>query len=566
MAKLSAAAVIRSIRQLASLDIPSKRRAALEAFLVAKRLSVVGAAVTINEVNVLVGAIFNVLPDHPRGRIQPFDRNHEAAGVAPKWGLREGSGRMTVWNMTTRGQPNLASSLFTGGDIRSGLLPNAADVLGQLLTPKPSIDALKVFLLRDDEFAGMPTAAQLNARLTEKFGIASDELARFTAPEPSLGVPLGGEPEWASTLLPVDLSPASGPDVTVAVPVIPVEAELIVDERVRRMVRLAIASSRAVLLVGPPGTGKTALLHETIEDIRSSPTSYGFSQPIGAPLWQTPEESWSTRDLLGGETLVAGGTLRFRPGFVLDAIGQNRWVVLDEANRADMDKIFGGMLTWLSGRSVKLGRASTDMDSPPIEIGWNRGQPECVTSGTEGLAGAQVTMVSYLAGDDWRLLGTYNAVDAQRVFRFGQALGRRFARVPIPPMQPAQFTQLVESEGADLPEQARRAVREAYAAHYTSLQQLGPALFLGVLAYIRAGVGNASGGTIEPPDGTAVPNGPAGALTRLIAEGYLVHLGTWLARLEPKELAELEQKLVTEAAVIPQAEWQWLTQMLPSLA
>ena len=102
MPKLAAAAVIESIRQLASLDLSSRQASALEAFLTAKRLAVVGGEVSINAVNQVVGELFNLLPDHLSGRIQPFDRNPDVAEPFPKWRLREGSGRKTVWNMTTR--------------------------------------------------------------------------------------------------------------------------------------------------------------------------------------------------------------------------------------------------------------------------------------------------------------------------------------------------------------------------------------------------------------------------------------------------------------------------------
>ena len=315
------------------------------------------------------------------------------------------------------------------------------------------------------------------------------------------------------------------------------------------MVKTAIASSRAVMLVGPPGTGKTALLSEIIDEIRASPTAYGFGHDILEPLWQTPEEGWSTRELLGGETVVEN-RIRFRPGLVLDAISSDRWVVLDEANRADMDKIFGGMLTWLSGRSVKLGRASTSVDAPLVELGWDQTQPLSTATGLEGLSEPSVSTIKYLAGRDWRLLGTYNAVDAQRVFRFGQALGRRFARVPIPPMAPDQLEQLVERKASDLSEPVRRAVADLYHAHYDSSQPLGPAAFLEVLAYVRAGSND-----------TASADSDA-----LVVEGYLVHVGTWLARMDPTELDELHRRIVGEAAAMSEEGWQWLTTLLPSLA
>src|SRR5260370_218050 len=98
MPRISADAVAEAVRRLATLDLPSRQGAALEAFLTAKRLAVTGGEISINSVNQIVGELFNVLPDHPRGRVQPFDRNSDAPVLAPKWRLRANSGRMTVWN------------------------------------------------------------------------------------------------------------------------------------------------------------------------------------------------------------------------------------------------------------------------------------------------------------------------------------------------------------------------------------------------------------------------------------------------------------------------------------
>ena len=98
-----------------------------------------------------------------------------------------------------------------------------------------------------------------------------------------------------------------------------------------------------------------------------------------------------------------------------------------------MDRIFGGLLTWLSGQDVTLGTVSPSIGSPQVQLGWSGRD----VFGRERRAAHHpgrraAGPVRYLAGTEWRLLGTYNALDAQRVFRFGHALGRRFLRVPIP--------------------------------------------------------------------------------------------------------------------------------------
>jgi hypothetical protein len=114
----------------------------------------------------------------------------------------------------------------------------------------------------------------------------------------------------------------------------------------------------------------------------------------------------------------------------MNCIRDDRWLVLDETNRADMDKIMGPVLTWLSEQEVEIAR-TRPTGGQPIHLGW-ADSPESRVSTEDGPEGA----IRYLAGKDWRLLGTYNPQDAQRVFRFGQALSRRFVLVPIPALLP----------------------------------------------------------------------------------------------------------------------------------
>jgi len=175
---------------------------------------------------------------------------------------------------------------------------------------------------------------------------------------------------------------------------------LVLDPRIKRMLRLSIASAKAVMLVGPPGTGKTTLLDEMLHESQDDPGAYGLSQSPEGVRVVTPEEGWTTRELLGGETVDDSGRLRFRPGLVLEAIRDNQWLFLDEANRADMDKIFGGLLTWLSHKPVIIGRVGPGLQAPAVLLEWGS-EPECSVEGYERLEhGAGQEPVRF-TGDSW---------------------------------------------------------------------------------------------------------------------------------------------------------------------
>lgn len=56
------------------------------------------------------------------------------------------------------------------------------------------------------------------------------------------------------------------------------------------MVRTAVASRPAVMLVGPPGTGKSQLINELLSDIAKDPAIVGMSEAYEA-LTVTPDEA-----------------------------------------------------------------------------------------------------------------------------------------------------------------------------------------------------------------------------------------------------------------------------------
>ncbi|MBA2643112.1 MAG: AAA family ATPase [Actinobacteria bacterium] len=469
-----------------------------------------------------------------------------------------------------------------------------------------------------------PTRDELVAFALERLGLPNDGSHDLCQTNPPI-LRADGDDTWSSTHfgnVPLTLDDVAEVCESVDPQAAPVGADggaitavtishaaLELDDYVRRILRISIASSKAVMLVGPPGTGKTELVFEIEQMLAGgSGSALGITSPPSGIMTVTPDDEWSSTTLIGGIMLDEERKLTFRPGYVLEAIAANSWLLLDEANRGDLDKIFGGLLTWLAGQRVQVGRTSTAHDAQPIFLEWSDDE-DCNVDGVEQLEpGATVTRpVRFIAGKNWRFLGTFNPVDAQRVFKLGQALGRRFRRVPIPPPQVNRFESLLAQRAASLEPAMRAAIVQIYRVHDDFEPPLGAAPFLDLCEYLltAATISNgappqddesideaevtteAAGGAEsttdeagdaaeeeadeETPDAEVeladenIPAIPRLAATssRLLAEAYVASLGTWLAQLTPAERAKMRSRLVPD--VFSSSDWAWLERMFRSL-
>ncbi|MFZ8789206.1 MAG: AAA family ATPase [Acidilobaceae archaeon] len=155
-----------------------------------------------------------------------------------------------------------------------------------------------------------------------------------------------------------------------------------------------LLSGKNVLLIGMPGIGKTGYLTTLLRRL-------GVSYEI-----HTAHAEWTSYDVIGGPTLKG----HWRPGFLtlatqncrssLKENGKPHWVIIDEINRADLDRALGEFFTLLD----------VEHRDNPIKI-----------------------MIDEKINNDiyvpyaFRVLGTLNSYDRALLYKLGYALRRRFA-------------------------------------------------------------------------------------------------------------------------------------------